>query len=71
MLATGVGSTADDDGYVRFAQAGAKAHGEYHCADCGYGVIVHTTLPPCPMCSGRAWEQSVWNARRGRSRSAL
>ena len=37
--------------YIRFWAAGQRAKGEFHCADCGYGVTVHTELPSCPMCA--------------------
>jgi len=47
--------------YVDFLAAGAHAKGEYHCAACGYGVIVYRTLPVCPMCGGIEWEQSAWS----------
>ena len=36
--------------------AGRQAEGEFRCAECGYGVIVRTELPQCPMCRGRVWE---------------
>jgi rubrerythrin len=49
------------DGFVEFWPAGNQAKGEYHCADCGYGVTVYTTLPRCPMCSGESWERSSWS----------
>jgi rubrerythrin len=39
-----------------FLTAGREAEGEFHCAECGYGVIVRTMLPQCPMCRGRLWE---------------
>ena len=42
--------------------AGTEAAGEYHCAECGYGVAVRRVLPMCPMCGGRLW------ARVGSSR---
>ena len=64
MLEAGV-ENGSDDGYVRFHEAEAEARGEFHCAECGYGVIVHTRLPACPMCAGRLWEQSS-SSRRGR-----
>ena len=35
---------------------GRRAEGEFRCAECGYGVIVRTTLPECPMCRGLLWE---------------
>jgi hypothetical protein len=49
------------DGFVEFWRAGNQAKGEFHCADCGYGVTVYTTLPRCPMCSGETWERSTWS----------
>ena len=52
-------SGADD--YVRFVASGARAKGEYHCSECGYGVTVFSVLPLCPMCGGAAWEQSAWS----------
>jgi rubrerythrin len=46
----------DDHGFVDFAVAGNHATGEFRCADCGYGAVVHSALPPCPMCGGTIWE---------------
>jgi tRNA(Arg) A34 adenosine deaminase TadA len=60
MLETRVGTESRDDEYGRFAEAGSNATGEFHCADCGYGVTVYTRLPACPMCAGRIWEQSTF-----------
>jgi rubrerythrin len=42
--------------FVEFGAAGEAAAGEFHCSECGYGVIVQSTLPRCPMCGGTAWE---------------
>jgi rubrerythrin len=39
-----------------FLAAGRQAEGEFHCAECGYGVIVRRELPECPMCRGVSWE---------------
>jgi rubrerythrin len=39
--------------------AGEAAAGEFRCARCGYGVMVKTVLPACPMCRGVAWEAPV------------
>ena len=39
---------------------GAKAKGEFRCADCGYGVTVYRELPACPMCRGATWERIPW-----------
>ena len=44
--------------YVAFAAAGEARVGEYHCSECGYGVIVQRLLPLCPMCGGTSWEPS-------------
>ena len=49
------------DGFVEFLSSGQRATGEYHCAECGYGVTIFAVLPLCPMCGGRAWEQSTWS----------
>jgi rubrerythrin len=51
--------------YVQFTAAGDRADGEYRCAECGYGVTVWTTLPRCPMCSGKSWERSGWGGLDG------
>jgi hypothetical protein len=50
------GAALDSDGVPVFVRAGSEATGEYHCADCGYGVTVWRLLPVCPMCRGRSWE---------------
>jgi hypothetical protein len=39
---------------------GMRAKGEFRCAECGYGVTVHRTLPACPMCQGAAWDRVPW-----------
>lgn len=46
----------DDSGFVDLVAAGAELAGEYRCADCGYGAVVHSAPPPCPMCGGAVWE---------------
>jgi rubrerythrin len=46
---------------VEFALAGARAHGEFHCSGCGYGVAVYATLPQCPMCASTTWEPADWS----------
>jgi hypothetical protein len=28
---------------------------EYHCAACGYGIVVYGQPPSCPMCSEARW----------------
>jgi rubrerythrin len=52
---------AEPDGYVRFWSTGQVVKGEFHCAECGYGVTVYRALPTCPMCGGEAWEQFPWS----------
>jgi hypothetical protein len=47
--------------YVEFWAAGQPVKGEFHCADCGYGVTIVRKLPLCPMCGGTSWEQSPWS----------
>jgi rubrerythrin len=42
--------------FVDFAVTGTEVAGEFRCADCGYGAVVHRALPPCPMCGGAVWE---------------
>ncbi len=41
-------------------RAGARAKGEFQCAECGYGVVVSNALPRCPMCHGDMWEPAPW-----------
>jgi hypothetical protein len=50
------GPALSPDGIPDFLEAGDRALGEFHCADCGYGVSVRTVLPQCPMCRGSQWE---------------
>ena len=40
-----------------FFAAGREVSGEFRCAECGYGVIVRSLLPACPMCRGLVWEE--------------
>ena len=54
-------------GYVEFLSTGDAAVGEFHCGECGYGVVVSRELPRCPMCSGTAWERSAWSPFTRRS----
>jgi rubrerythrin len=51
---------AETEDFVRFWAAGESGKGEFRCAECAYGVTVHTTLPVCPMCAGKSWEQAAW-----------
>jgi hypothetical protein len=63
-------SESPHDVDVEFHAAGQHAKGEYHCAECGYGVTVFRELPRCPMCGCEAWEQSTWSPF-ARARSVL
>jgi hypothetical protein len=54
----------DDSGFVVFAVTGTQVSGEFRCADCGYGAVVHRDLPQCPMCGGTVWESREPLARR-------
>jgi len=56
---TGARESADD--YVHFVRMGEHVKGEFHCAECGYGVTIYRELPRCPMCGGESWEQSDWS----------
>jgi rubrerythrin len=49
------------DDLVEFLMAGVQAKGEFHCAECGYGVTIVRELPPCPMCGNESWEQTDWS----------
>ena len=53
------GAALDRDGAPDFFRTGSEANGEYHCAECGYGVSVRLLLPVCPMCRGRSWEDAA------------
>jgi hypothetical protein len=57
----GGGSGSSVPEFVPSRASGDPAKGEFHCAECGYGVIVHAALPICPMCGGDAWEQAAWS----------
>ena len=46
----------DSADYVVFLTTGEAAAGGFRCATCGYGVVVSTVLPLCPMCGADAWE---------------
>ena len=51
-------AVSEEGGEPVFFTAGRKANGEFHCSECGYGVIVRTVLPACPMCRGLSWEEA-------------
>lgn len=40
--------------------SGMRAKGEFRCLQCGYGVTVYRSLPPCPMCHHAEWERVPW-----------
>ena len=62
-MAEGVGiESLAAAGYVHFVAAGEEADGQFHCADCGYGVSVQRRLPLCPMCGGSTWEEAAPSA---------
>jgi rubrerythrin len=62
MATDGAQAQVDPDAdYVQFSAAGDQGKGEYRCSECSYGVTVHSTLPVCPNCSGRSWEQAPWS----------
>jgi rubredoxin len=71
-MADGVGiESLEAAGYVHFAATGDAAVGDFHCAECGYGVSVQRELPLCPMCGGTAWEMSPWASTRDAGRPPL
>jgi len=57
-------SRATPDEYVEFWAAGQPVKGEFHCAECGYGVTIVRSLPICPLCGGDSWEQTSWSPFR-------
>jgi hypothetical protein len=44
---------------VAAATSAASPAREYRCAGCGYGAIVRSVFPSCPMCGGSSWEQPL------------
>ena len=60
-MTEGLDTRSAPDEYVEFRAAGDSVKGEFHCSECGYGVTIVRTLPLCPMCGGKAWEQSPWS----------
>lgn len=51
-----VWTALDEPDFVELTVAGMEVSGEFRCADCGYGAVVHRVVPLCPMCSGTVWE---------------
>ncbi len=33
---------------------------ELVCAECGYGVVVTSVPPACPMCHATTWDLPAW-----------
>ena len=50
----------DADEFVEFVRSGVGVKGEFRCSECGYGVVVSRSLPPCPMCGEDVWEPVAW-----------
>ena len=46
----------EDPGLAEFVVAGTPVSGDFRCAECGYGAVIHRALPQCPMCGGTVWE---------------
>jgi rubrerythrin len=70
MRSVEAGGRESGGDFVDFLAAGERVKGEFHCAECGYGVTVFRALPVCPMCGGDEWEQSAWSPLT-RARSIL
>jgi rubrerythrin len=66
----GVMERSGVDGYVEFLGTGTRAHGEFRCSACGYGIAIRTELPACPMCGAETWErlEHVASSRTARRR---
>jgi rubrerythrin len=47
---------SSESGEPVFFAAGRAVSGEFRCSECGYGVIVRSVLPACPMCRGLVWQ---------------
>ena len=62
MAGAGVERTeaATGDDFIAFHASGERVVGEFHCSDCGYGIVSRGLLPSCPMCRGASWEESPW-----------
>ena len=56
----GISEHDRSDEFVAFQGTGARVKGQYGCAECGYGIMVHDELPVCPMCAGTSWEPVLW-----------
>ena len=62
LIEEGRSEAAVDDGAPVFLASGDRAVGEFHCADCGYGIAIRTVVPRCPMCGSEVWEPSRTSA---------
>jgi rubrerythrin len=58
LIERGRDETVVQAGAPILLRVGARARGEYHCADCGYGIVTARELPLCPMCGAASWEPS-------------
>lgn len=41
---------------ARRSRSAGPGHGDFCCAQCGYGVTIRRRLLRCPMCGATAWE---------------
>ena len=53
---------AEVTGETERRRAGDPARGEFRCSNCGRDVVVHDTLPACPVCDGATWERVPWSS---------
>ena len=61
-----------DGDYVEFCPAGASVKGEFHCAECGYGVTVTARCPSarCAAASRGSRARGARSAARAASCSS-
>jgi hypothetical protein len=38
---------------------------ELVCAECGYGIVVTSVPPACPMCRATSWDLPAWRPFSG------
>jgi hypothetical protein len=73
-----------EDAEVAAGEGRKGKRDEYHCAACGYGIVVYGQPPSCPMCCEARWEHVEWRpfsqlldnerelaAERGRDRGGV
>ena len=53
-------TTTDPSATTTRLRGTRRAH-DYHCAGCGYGIVVRELPATCPMCRGTAWELASTN----------